>query len=352
MFQKRYKLADPNVPSDWASSDLWRSWEVPLNVVRGESRRQTALWAMCGEPRRQGYLVAVEAKLRREPKNPVDKHAVRIEIQGEHVGYLARELAAQLSPALDKANCREFAIAAIIRGGSHRAQSLGVHLWLGRRLSPAPEIQLDDSFSRHREFLTAWPPWEGEGDDSPSIASRHAGRKSHVDVIKPFVTIEASEFLSGLSESVGEIKTGASRHTGRKPEVDLTNPLVTIKSTREFLEVEGEPVDRHFAFSQLEESLYKCRNLISGALDDFEKTCEQHHSEMNAIRPALIRDGGGIPMLPLYRQMAIMKAKAKDYDGAVRWCERGLEVYANDALRQEDVQDLRQRLTKLGQKPS
>ena len=57
-------------------------------------------------------------------------------------------------------------------------------------------------------------------------------------------------------------------------------------------------------------------------------------------------------MLPLYRQMAIMKAKAKDYDGAIRWCVRGLEVYGNDALRREDVQDLGQRLAKLNQKAS
>jgi hypothetical protein len=249
---------------------------------------------------------------------------MRVEIRGEHVGYLAREMAAQLSPALDKAKCREFAVAGIIRGGSPRAPSLGVHLWLGRRLSPGPIIQVDDTL--HRQFLTAWPPWEGEGDDSPST--------------------------SRLSEPVGEIRTGASRHTGRKAQVDLTNPLVAIKSSREFLEVEKEPVDRHFAFSQLEESLYKCRSLISGALEDFETTCEQHHSEMNVIRPALITSFGGIPMLPLYHQMAIMKTKAKDYAGAVHWCERGLDVYANDALRQEDVRDLKQRLAKLNQKLS
>jgi hypothetical protein len=323
MFHRRYKLADPNAPNDWASSGLWRSWDAPLNVVRGESQRQAALRAMCGAPRKQGYLVPVEAKLRREPKNPVDKHAMRVEIRGEHVGYLARELAAQLSPALDKANCREFAVAGIIRGGSPRAPSLGVHLWLGRRLSPGPDIQLDDTFPHHPEFLTAWPPWEGEGDDSPRPST------------------------SRLSEPVGEVKTGASRHAGRQVQVDETSPLVAIKSSREFLEAERKPIDRHFAFNQLEEAPYKCRSLISGALEDFEATCEQHHSEMNAIRPALITFFEGIPMLPLYRQMAIMKAKAKDYDGAVRWCVRGLEVYGNDALRQEDVQDLKQRLAKL-----
>jgi len=155
---------------------------------------------------------------------------------------------------------------------------------------------------------------------------------------------------SGL---VGEVKTGASSHTGRRVAGRLRPAtLAAIKSSRKLLEVRRKPIDRHFAFNELEEALYKCRSLISGALEDFEATCEQHHSEMNAIRPALIRDGGGIPMLPLYRQMAIMKAKAKDYDGAVRWCIRGLDVYANDALRQEDVRDLKQRLAKLNQKLS
>jgi len=155
------------------------------------------------------------------------------------------------------------------------------------------------------------------------------------------------------SELVGEVKTGASSHTGRRAAGRLRPAtMAAIKSSRELLEVKRKPIDRHFAFNELEEALYKCRSLISRALEDFEATCEQHHSEMNAIRPALIRDGGGIPMLPLYRQMAIMKAKAKDYDGAVRWCERGLEVYGNDALRQEDVQDLKQRLARLNQKLS
>ena len=165
MFHRRQKLADPNSPNDWASSGVWRSWDAPLNVVRGESRRQDALHAICGEPRKQGYLVPVGAKLRREPRNPADKNAIRVEVGGELVGYLARELSEQMSPVLDKFNCREFAVAGIIRGGSSRAPSLGVHLWLGRRLSPGPNIQLDDTLTE--QFLPAWPPWEGEGDDSP-----------------------------------------------------------------------------------------------------------------------------------------------------------------------------------------
>jgi hypothetical protein len=328
VFGRRYKLADPNAPSNWSSSGLWRSWEAPLNVVRGESHRQEALHAMCGSPRAQGYLVPVETNLRREPTNPVDKNAIRVEVRGEHVGYVAREIAAQMSPALDKAKCREFAVAGIIRGGSPHAPSFGLHLWLGRRLSPGPQIQFDDSFYHHGDFVIAWPPREGEGDDSPRPSSSRPSRPS------------------------GEVRTGASSHTGKWGEIDQNNPIATLKSSRDFLETETNPIERHFAFNVLEEALYKCRGLISGALEDFEAVCEQHHSEMKSIRPALMTFFEGIPMLPLYRQMAIMKVKAKDYQAAVDWCLRGLEVYGNDALRQDGVQDLRQRLAKLNHKLS
>ena len=40
-----------------------------------------------------------------------------------------------------------------------------------------------------------------------------------------------------------------------------------------------------------------------------------------------------------------MKAKAKDFAAALRWAERGLEIYGSEGLREEMVADLRERVS-------
>lgn len=61
--------------------------------IVGESRRQASLERAAGGRRPEGLRIVVIARLVLEDENPADGNAVRVEIGGEHVGYLAREKA-------------------------------------------------------------------------------------------------------------------------------------------------------------------------------------------------------------------------------------------------------------------
>jgi hypothetical protein len=97
-------------------------------------------------------------------------------------------------------------------------------------------------------------------------------------------------------------------------------------------------------FSELEHRLYRCRNRIPAALDEFDRVCERHHREMDTIREALMHEFGGVPVIELYRQAAIRCAKAKYWEAAREWAERGIAVYGQDAIRPEVVEDLQKRV--------
>lgn len=127
-----------NVPPDWLQSALWRSWDSPLNLIRGESRHQDVFlrrWSI--NPTTQ-HWVPVAVDLIREPQNPVDTNAIRAELDGEQVGYLAREVAEVFSPQLDRAGEQQFTVAGVVCGGSGQAPSFGLHVWLDKRLSEGP----------------------------------------------------------------------------------------------------------------------------------------------------------------------------------------------------------------------
>ncbi len=140
---RRERLEPPNVPTDWVQRELWRGWGSPENLIRGESRHQQVFlrrWSI--DPDRQ-HWEPVPVELIREPKNPVDRFAVRAELAGEPIGYLAREVAQVFSPQLDRAGRDHFSVAGVVCGGSKRAPSFGLHLWLDQRLSEAPAWQAE-----------------------------------------------------------------------------------------------------------------------------------------------------------------------------------------------------------------
>lgn len=93
----------------------------------------------------------------REPGNSHDPMALRAEVRGHQVGYLRRELASSVSPELDHANHSSFDLAGILRGGYKDAPNFGVHVWAGRRLSPAPDL------SGFTNYAVPWPPSEISG---------------------------------------------------------------------------------------------------------------------------------------------------------------------------------------------
>ena len=151
-FWRRNQLAERNVPDDWMRQS-WCSWPAPRNVVSGESHYQDALALLAGARRPDGCCMPVEATLVREPGNEYDANAIRVEVGGRKVGYIARGLAAQLAPPLDEARCQRFSVCAVLRGGYSTAPSYGVHLWLDRRRSRGPEISHADDAA-----TIAWPP--------------------------------------------------------------------------------------------------------------------------------------------------------------------------------------------------
>ncbi len=160
-------LAPATVAAGWDSGNAWRTWDPPSTFIVGESHYMEALLAIAGPPREEGYLLPVAVTVVREPQNPHDPNAFRIEVEGRKVGHLARHVAAQLAPPLDKAGCSEFTVCGVIRGGSFRAPNLGVHAWFDRRLTPGPDIvQQDDA-----GHAVKWPPREDEGQPAAETSS-------------------------------------------------------------------------------------------------------------------------------------------------------------------------------------
>lgn len=145
-------------PTDWIGRELWREWEPPRNLIAGEQSRQEALTAIVGRPCDTGYCKAVVVELVREPKNEYDANAIAAHVEGRQVGYLRRELAEQLAPALDRARSKGFAVPGIIRGGRVvNAPSLGCHIWLDRPLQAGISLDLHDV-----GYEVAWPPRSDE----------------------------------------------------------------------------------------------------------------------------------------------------------------------------------------------
>jgi hypothetical protein len=153
---RRGKLIAANVDSGWAAGG-WRTWEAPRNVVVGESFKQDALRRLTGHARENGYLIPVDADLVREPENEYDTNAVRVEVNGELVGYLRRGVAAKVARPADHVRLTRFTLCGLIRGGAIDAPEVGVHLWLERRRSEGVRVPDSDAYP------ISWPPYDGEG---------------------------------------------------------------------------------------------------------------------------------------------------------------------------------------------
>jgi hypothetical protein len=160
-------LAPANVGVGWTGTEEWHEWDAPGNFISGESHYKAALTALAGPPRQEGYLIPVKVAIVREPTNAYDSNAFRAEVDGRHVGYLSRHIAAQLAGPLDAAGCGRFEVCGVLRGGSVDAPNIGIHVWLSRRLSQGPEIM-----QRDEGGLVSWPPYDDEGKETPSSSGR------------------------------------------------------------------------------------------------------------------------------------------------------------------------------------
>ena len=273
-----------------------------LEVV-GEASYQDNLWRIVGGSSSPDNHVRMEvyAVLAAEPENPYDADAVSVWVQGLKVGYLSREDARRYRPgllALEQQHGKPIALAGAIVGGGMRADGPG----------------------RLGVFLDHDPADFGLRPLSPPRASGFAMR-------------------TGLSNAVATDEADDSYDLswmGDLPADDLR----AIKMLRQLVEHESDAIDRHFMHAHLEALLYRSRDVFASALDEYDQACRQHDAEMDGIRAAFMAKWGRLPVLETYRQMAIRQQKAKNFEQALWWAERGIAIYGTDCARPEALDDL------------
>ncbi len=79
-----------------------------------------------------------------------------------------------------------------------------------------------------------------------------------------------------------------------------SDPLTAIRELRRLLEHDPDPIDRHFTFCELEDRLYRSRDVFSSALAEYDDTCMRHDVEMTASGPLLAKFSS-VPVLETYR---------------------------------------------------
>jgi hypothetical protein len=286
--------------------------DVTLEVV-GESYRQEALWAIVGGWRSEPVRHATHAVVKPEDDNPYDSNAIQVLIAGQLVGYLSREDAAAYRPGLlalmRKSTNGIVALDAWIVGGGMHADGPGP---LGVFLDHDP-ADFGIKQPAQAEFAT-------QADLPPGFGFR-------------------TGFSSARSTDLEDDSYDLSWYD------DLSgNPGKAIQQLRGLLGTVADPIDRHYMMAELEQRLYACRDAFKSALDEYDEVCQQHDAEMDAIRAALFEKFGRLPVLDTYRQAAVRCQKAGDWPGVLRWAERGLSVFGEDAAKPETVEDLRRRV--------
>lgn len=283
-----------------ASRPSWMKDGMSVSLFEGDEMLEVK-----GESFHQGELRQIVRMMGRdvpailvpEPNNPYDSNAVGVWVAGLQLGHLSREDAPAFQQAvtrLMKEKGQPIALMGRILGGDADRPNLGI--------------------------------WLMHDPTDFGLRSRQAGEKAH----------EASRHDGG-------VLTGSSAARlvwmARLP----SDRLAAIKYLRALLTSEAEPMERHFIYLELEKLLYKSRDVFESAVNEFEQACQHHDAEMETILPELRAALGGVPALPTYKQVAIMKQKEHDFERALWWAERGLVHYGEDGLCSDHVEDLRNR---------
>lgn len=300
--------------AQWDQRPSWMQDGMPVQLcdgredleVVGEASYQDSLWRLVGGRTAPDdrVRVGVVAVLVAEADNPYDPYAVSLWVGGLKVGYLSRGDAERYRPgllALQRTHGRPVALAGVIAGGGMR----------------------EDGPGRLGVFL------------------RHDPADFGLPAAAPFARREP-RLRTGLTDALATDEADAAYDLGwigRLPEDDSR----AITKLRQLLARERDPIDRHFMHAELEARLYRCREAFVSALDEYDLACRQHDSEMAGIREAFMTKWEQVPVLETYRQMAIRQQKAKDYEQALWWAERGIAIYGDDAARPEAVADLQKR---------
>jgi hypothetical protein len=245
-----------------------------LEVV-GEASYQDNLWRIVGGHNYPDDRVRVDvyAVLAAESDNPYDPNAVSVWVKGLKVGYLSRDDARRYRPgllALEQQHGKPIALAGAIVGGGMRADGPG----------------------RLGIFL----------DHDPADFGLRP-----VPVSPP----SGSRMQTGLSDALATDEADDSYDLSWMSELPV-DELRAIKMLRQFLERETDAIDRHYMHAHLQTLLYRSRDVFASALDEYDQACQQHDAEMDSIRAAFMVKWGRVPVLEIYRQMAIRQQKAKN----------------------------------------
>jgi hypothetical protein len=281
-----------------------------LDVV-GESYRQDALWNLVGGNSGERVRVEVIATLNPQPENKYDPNAIAVNIEGIHVGFIAKELAAEivdeLNGLISTNGGRQIGIRGVIAGGGDREDGPGM---LGVFLDYPAE-----SFGEKSQR----PKY------APSEFTMNSGKSDAL-----FTDLQDDTYdLSWLNELGND-------------------PSKQIVALRKVLEGNQEPISRHFAYAELEELLYQYKEVFPGALEEYDSIATRHQLEIsNQIRTAMLAKWGKLPNLVVHRQSAIRHTKARNFEKALEWAENGLRDYGSDAFREEWILDLQKRVVTL-----
>jgi hypothetical protein len=159
---------------------------VEVEVV-GESYRQDALAAIAGPKGFDGKEHFVGVTLRCEPTNEHDANAIRVECHGQLVGFVSRDHAVMISPALQQSCGGVIEARGLIVGGWDRGDgdvgSYGIRAWISQRDVDRIGVRPDDLDPSLR---ARWPEppavARGEARISPTAEDVDAGRGSGVTV--------------------------------------------------------------------------------------------------------------------------------------------------------------------------
>jgi hypothetical protein len=276
-----------------------------LEVV-GECQYQDNLWRLVGRRADQTEHVrlGIIALLAAEPDNPYDANAVGVWIDGRKVGHLSRRDAQVYQPgllALQEKRGMPIALSGVIAGGGMRD---------------------DGSPGRLGVFLDHDPKEFGiSGLQQYQLAELRAQGGTH-----------------------GTFSTEYADSSHLSWTADLpADDIRAIPVLRRLLNEQTDPLTRHYVYEHLEARLYRSRDTFASALDEYDRACRQHDAEMDDIRQACISEWNYVPDLTTYRQMAIRQQKARNFEQALWWAERGIALYGDEARWPEHVEDLRHR---------
>jgi hypothetical protein len=283
----------------------WPRWvEVNLEHVDvvGESFRQEAL-DQIGQLTKGGTF---NVWLLPEPENKFDKNAVRVMAGLHHIGYIAKEEAKIWSKRT-------------------------LPLWFESRFLYGEAWGVDED-----------PVWKGKRGVRVSIFFGDETKQRKA---------KKNDFDTGWTAAVLGDEEDDSYSLDKLADVS-GDPIKGLKKLKELAASESDLMSLHFVLMQLEEMLYHYRADLPDALDEFDKYAEKHHQLLKSqLQSLLISKFGAMPRIPLYRQAAIRHEKAGDFDQALEWTKRGLDIYTVEVSRaiaaEKDFADLSKRKEKL-----